>query len=323
MATDLASLEVFRHVEYRPFVNRGSEVLLSTYPYMDVVLHDHCDARCKFCVGRLVHERARLPLDRATVQKVDFAVNVMGVREVLLLGGEPTLSPSLFGAIDILRSKNLNKICMTTNGHRFVREPEYAERVCRSGITHLNLSLTTFDRENQLDIAGSDVYFGKDDLRRLYWLCQENDVVLRINSNVFAGLHNMAHEIVEFYDEVRDSCDNVKFSSLLKTDSFSTVDEVTEFNRTHTLPDATYDGLFGEVERAHGGWPLVVNERTLGFVKNTAILMPTPLILNYNHSGRLRQMFMEERKVHGVKLLPTGDLSYSWNREERDLFIET
>jgi hypothetical protein len=34
------------------------------------------------------------------------------------------------------------------------------------------------------------------------------------------------------------------------------------------------------------------------------------------------KMFVEESKIHGVKLLATGDLSYSWNREAEEFFVD-
>jgi len=315
------SLEVLRKVGYRPFANRGRSYALSTYPYMDIVLHDHCGAKCRFCVAHLVHSKERLPLSPETFRKIDFAIGAMGVREVLLLGGEPTSSPDLFRMIDGLKRRPLNKICMTTNGHRLVRDHEFAERICASGLTHMNLSLMTLDPDRQAFISGSKVYVGPDDLRRIYALCQNNGVVLRINTNVFRGNHDSVDSLLSFYEQVMPCCSNIKFSSLLQTDYFSTVNEVTRFNREHTLSGEEYDALFGEVEALFPD--VIVNNATLGFVKNTLITLPTPLIFNYNHGGKLMKMFVEEGKIHGVKLLPTGDLSYSWNREAEEFFVDT
>jgi molybdenum cofactor biosynthesis enzyme MoaA len=40
----------------------------------------------------------------------------MRVREVLVLGGEPTMSPILLAMISFLKTLDLDKIIMTTNG---------------------------------------------------------------------------------------------------------------------------------------------------------------------------------------------------------------
>lgn len=318
------SLEVFRKIGYRPFANRGHSYELSTYPYMDIVLHDHCGAKCRFCVAHLIHKRERLPFSPETFQKIDFAIEVMGVREVLLLGGEPTSSPDLFRMIDSLKQRSLNKICMTTNGHKLVKDHGFAERVCASGLTHMNLSLMTLDPVRQAFISGSRIYVSLEDLQRIFRLCQDNGVTLRINTNVFLGNHDSVDSLLGFYEQVRQYCNNIKFSSLLGTDNFSTVNAVTEFNRKHILDDEEYDSLFETVEmRLASSFDVVTNYETLGFVKNSIIMLPTPLVFNYNHGGRLMQMFVEESKIHGVKLLSTGDLSYSWNREAEEFFVDT
>ena len=71
---------------------------------------------------------------------------------------------------------------------------------------------------------------------------------MRINTNVFRGNHDSVDSLLGFYEQVRQYCNNIKFSSLLRTDNFSTVNAVTEFNRKHILDDEEYDSLFGTVE---------------------------------------------------------------------------
>jgi hypothetical protein len=39
--------------------------------------------------------------------------------------------------------------------------------------------------------------------------------------------------------------------------------------------------------------------------------------------GKLREKVIKEHKINNIKLLATGDLSLSWNREEKDWFINT
>lgn len=321
---NLEGLEVSRKILYSPFENNNNLYFLSNYPYMDIVLHDYCNSKCKFCVASLMHDRALLPLTPKTKSKIDFAIDQMGVKEVLLLGGEPTLiDDSLFWVIDYLKTFNLNKICMTTNGQRLAQDPEFAKKLCSSGLTHLNLSIMTFDVFDQTHYSGKKFYFKLEDLIKIHHLCREYGVTIRINTNVFLGNNDSKEDILTFYSRVKPFCDNVKFSSLLKTDVFSTINEVTEFNKTHTLSHEAYDDLFKSVEEYFADYPLIINNKTLGFVKNTLINLPVPIIFNYNHSGQLMKMFTERRLIHGVKLLPTGDLSYSWNREAPQYFINT
>lgn len=314
--------EIFRHNEYTQFENNGKTFLLNTYPYLDIVFNDHCNAKCKFCIAHLVHDRINANID-GFKPKIRYAIQKMGVREVLLLGGEPTINDNIFEIIDYVRRFGVNKICLTTNGIRISRQPEYLERLVCSGVTHMNLSLMSLDEKKQKYINGTKFSVSMDNLKNIRHQCNQTGVKLRINNNVFIGNNDSKEEILGFYNGVKDYSDSVKFSPLLKTDSFSTVNVVTEFNREHILTDQQYDDLWHSVENEFGDCAIVRNKQTFGFVEYSMIMLPTPIIFNYNQHGKLRQKIIEERKINNLKLLPTGDLSLSWNREEKDYFINT
>jgi molybdenum cofactor biosynthesis enzyme MoaA len=313
--------EIFKVPTYRPFENNGKTFQLSSVPYLDIVFNDHCNARCKFCIAHLVHKKIKSDIE-AFKPKIRYAIEQLGVREVLLLGGEPTINDDIFDIIDYLKTFDIDKICLTTNGHRMVQDEDYARRLFMSGVTHVNLSLMNLDKQQQLDISGAKTYVGLEQLRHLGYLSYHKGVKLRINNNVFLGNHDTKESMLEFYNQVSPYCDSVKFSPLLKTDSFSTVNEVTEFNRTHLLSDERYDELWHSVEEHYADYPIVRNQKTFGFVPYSMICLPVPIILSYNQHGQLRRKVVEEHKINNLKLLVTGDLSLSWNREERDWMIK-
>jgi len=228
----------------------------------------------------------------------------------------------MFKYVDYIKSLGANKVCTTTNGHRLAKDKSYAERFFASGLTHVNISLMATQREQQCYITGSKTFVSLDDMRDFKQMADKNGVMLRVNNNVFVDNNDSLEEILEFYRQVRNYCHSVKFSPLLKTDSFSTVNEVTEFNRTHILSDECYDNLWHSVEEHFTEYPLVRNKETFGFVEYSMILLPAPIILNYNQHGQLRNKIVNERKINNIKLLTTGELSLSWNREEKDYFIE-
>lgn len=319
---DTNDFEIFRRVTYSPFVNKGRTFQLSNYPYLDVVMNDHCNARCKFCIGHLVHKKQMLDIEVAK-KKIEFAVKNLGVREVLLLGGEATINKDLPEFINWLQWHGLEKICLTTNGHKFVQDPVFLEKLCMEGLTHLNLSLMSLDREKQKHISGADVYIGLKELEDFYTECDTYQLQFRINNNVFRGNNDTPEEMLKFYDAVKPYCNSVKFSPLLKTDSFSTVNEVTEWNRQNILSDEKYDDLWNFVENSFPGAAVVRNKATFGFVEYSMVMLDVPIILNYNQHGQMKKKVVEEGKINNVKLLPTGELSLSWNREEHEYLIDT
>jgi len=322
--------EVFRRVAYnRSFEHNGTLYKLNNYPYLDIVLTDACPHKCRFCIAHLVHNKANLD-HKTMLEKVKFAVDKMGVREVLLLGGEPTSSRNLLPIIKDLRDFGLgilNKICMTTNGERLAKDDKFLRAIVTSGLTHINLSLMTFDKEKQLETAQTDTYVSREDVLRIGAACQQNFVHLRINTNSWRGNNDTVDSFLSFYSDLAEilpsKISSVKLSPLLKTDSFSVVDVVTSWVREHILPDDEYDTLFHEIEAHFFDSPIVRNTRTLGFVENSMILLPIPIILNYNQHGQLRHNLVHLKEINSLKLLPTGELSLSWNREEADWFINT
>lgn len=316
--------EIYRKISYQKFVLNGKIFQLSNYPYLDIVFTDFCNCKCKFCIAHLVHQKKWCDIE-AHKPKIKYAIEQLGVREVLLLGGEPTIDERIFHTIDYLKTfPQMVKICITTNGHRMAKDWEYAKRLISSGITHINLSLMSLDEEQQKFISGSKQYVGLKDVKEFYRLCNLYDVRLRINNNVFKGNNDTFKSLMDFYAEVFPYCHSVKFSPLLKTDSFSTVNVVTKFNKENILTDQEYDNLWHEVENylQKRGTEIVRNLETFGFVEYSMALLMTPIIFNYNQHGQLRKKIVEEGKINNLKLLVNGELSLSWNREEKDYFIK-
>jgi organic radical activating enzyme len=312
--------EIFKKITYNKFINNNKEYNLSSEPYLDIVMHDHCNARCKFCVAKLVHKKEIADIEKQK-KKIKYSIENLGVKEVLLLGGEPTLNVKLFDYLDYLEKFDLNKICITTNAIRLKNDVVFRERLFRSCITHINISYMNTQKEAQEYITGQPTYITINDLEDFYELAKKTTKKIRINNNCFRNNNDNLDDIFEFYDDVRNFCDSVKFSPLLKTDSFSTVNEVTEFNLNNILTDSEYDTLLESVINYFSKYEPIINEETFGFVKYVLIPLRTPIILNYNQHGKLREKVIKYNQINNLKLLSTGDLSLSWNREEREYFI--
>lgn len=319
---DINDYEIFRQISYKPFENNGKLYNLSNYPYLSIVMSDFCNARCNFCIGNLIHKKLKCNID-VYKEKIKFAIQKMGVKEVLLVGGEPTINDDIFEIIKILKQFNLNKICVTTNGIRLTTDKEFADRLYSSGISNINLSLMTFNEEKQREINHSKINVNRRSLIDIYNSCNENNIKLRINNNVFKNNNDNFDDLITFYVKTKNYCHSVKFSPLLKTDSFSVVNNVTEWVRNNILTDDEYDNLWSEVEQYYNDLTVIKNNSTLGFVGYSFIPLKVPIILNYNQHGKLMQKVVQNKEINNIKLLPTGDLSLSWNREMPDYFIKT
>ena len=322
MKIELSEYEIFRIPSWRPFeISSGFTVNLNTAPYLDIVLTDRCQSRCNFCVARLIHDKKTSCLEEQK-DGIRYAIEEMGVNEVLLLGGEPTIHPQLFEYVDWLKQFNLDKICMTTNGLRMATQPAFAEKVFSSGITHLNISVMNLRASEAMSISNAAECVAIRDLARFWLLAEKDGVKIRINNNVFRGNNDNLDSLENFYWAVEGYCHSVKFSPLLKTDRFSVINTVNDWIKRHILSDQEYDRLWANVIDRFSDEIFISNPNVLGFVEYAMILMETPLILNYNQHNRFLKEAVEKNRYNSVKMLPTGDLSLSWNREEPDYFIK-
>lgn len=319
----ITDFELFKPNSYSPFENNGKLYSINREPYLDIVLTDHCNANCSFCIADLIHDKLNLDFDKAK-EKVIFAVKYMNVKEALLLGGEPTVSNILIPFIEFLKTLNLNKIIITTNGIN-LRNKKYREKVFSSGLTHLNISFMSLDEIEQSNVTKKNKALTFEDLMNICISAREHGIITRIN-NIYKGNNDDISKVAKFYFTLNRVVDSIKFSPLLKTDAFSVINIKTDWVKEHILSDKEYDDLFTEIENYYSkkhNVSVITNDELFGFVKNSMIPLDPPIILNWNQHGQMMKKVVEENKINNLKILPNNELSLSWNRELTNYYIKT
>ena len=115
---NIKDFEIFKTNEFERVKLNGKYFNLNKQPYLDVVLNDSCNQNCMFCIADLIHDKIHLDLEKAKEQ-IRYAVDNLNVKDILLLGGEPTLSPILIDVIKFCKTlPQVEKVIMTTNGIR-------------------------------------------------------------------------------------------------------------------------------------------------------------------------------------------------------------
>lgn len=325
----ISEYEIFKFGEnkYTEFVNNGKTFLLNKEPYLDIVLTDYCNSNCWFCIADLIHNKLNSNFE-IFKKKVLFAIEKMNVREVLLLGGEPTMSKMLLDMIKWLNTLDLDKIIMTTNGIRLATDKEYREKILSSGLTNINISFMNTDINKQKYITNSKYILKISDIRKIYKTAKNYNVDVRINNNVFLGNNDNITDIIDFYNYVYPYCDSIKFSPLLETDNFSVINIKTQWAKANRLTDDQVLNLFNNIHEYYSNkynMSIIENDLQFGFVKNSMIPLKTPIILNWNfgeYTGMMEKV-TQENKINNLKLLTNNELSLSWNRELDEYFIKT
>ena len=126
--------------------------------YLRLSVTDRCNLRCKYCMpAKGIRLAGREEL--LTYEEILKAVKIfgdLGIRKLRLTGGEPLLRDDILELVSGLSElKDIEDISITTNGILLER---YLERLYRSGISSINISLDSLDGKSYRQITrGGDV----------------------------------------------------------------------------------------------------------------------------------------------------------------------
>lgn len=123
-----------------------------------IAVNSACNLRCVYChhegevANGCVRDSDGEPLTKEELIEVLTVFRNMGVKTVKLTGGEPTLRTDL---ADIIRSiPDGIEISLTTNGTRL---KDIAHELKAAGLSRVNISLDTLNRERYAKITGRDL----------------------------------------------------------------------------------------------------------------------------------------------------------------------
>lgn len=174
-----------------------------------VQLTDACNFRCFYCMpeGTRFHPAADLlpPEDIATVARI---LNGMGIEEVRVTGGEPTVRPEFDRIMSLLGEIPWSKFGLTSNG--FLLKPKLP-MLKELGCRHLNISLDSLDPERFRAITGSPRF---EDVYAAILAAREMGFDVKVNAIVFRGLND--GELPAFMRFSADTGIEVRFLELMK-----------------------------------------------------------------------------------------------------------
>ncbi|SHO43113.1 radical SAM protein [Anaerocolumna xylanovorans] len=173
--------------------------------YLTLKLTNRCNLNCAMCgqvfsPERFSKDELELDIINRILEETPF------VKQVYLFGGEPLLYKELSELLELLQKKNIMSR-ITTNGTLLVK---YAEDIVKYGVTNVEVSLDSHNKDVLSSIRGFDIY----DLiiKGIEHLVDEkrkyNSQYPKININCVVLPHNYK-ELVEFVDHVRSHIQGV------------------------------------------------------------------------------------------------------------------
>lgn len=135
--------------------------------YLRVSVTKRCNLNCTYCGAK--NDEAGEELTPSQIEKIVRAFASCGITKVRLTGGEPLVRNDIVEiAGRIAKLDGIRKIAVTTNG---IFLKEYAKDLTDAGVTAVNISLDTTDREQFRQITGYDglnkVFDGIDECERV------------------------------------------------------------------------------------------------------------------------------------------------------------
>ena len=135
--------------------------------YLRVSVTKRCNLNCTYCGARKEKDESELSADE--IEGIVRAFASCGITKVRLTGGEPLVRKDICEiAARISRISGIKKLALTTNG---IMLGKYASELKQAGVTAVNISLDTTDREQFTSITGFDglhrVFEGIDECERV------------------------------------------------------------------------------------------------------------------------------------------------------------
>lgn len=306
MIFKLGDLEVLKQNDNYVF-NEKLGKLLNTKTYMSIVSTNKCNRHCAYCINSKTDCKSDLPFEKA-IENITKAKNEFGIKECVILGGEPTLYKKLPQLIDYLRFKlNFEKVVMTTNG---VALTDFLlEDICSSGLTHLNVSLHS-----------NKDFISLKRMKQVYSIANAYGVMVRVNTNVWRGNHDTVRSLVRWLKKFQNCSDSIRVSNIIVKDGFFVNPENNEETYKMKMSDEEYNKLFdGLINHYSKKMSCINNPTALGFVDYTMIPTKSAIIVNRNIDSKVAEQICEneEAKVNTIKCLVSGNLSLSWNENNK------
>lgn len=162
--------------------------------YLRVSITDRCNLRCTYCrpkEGISLKGHDDILRYEYTIRIVTHAVK-MGLIKVRLTGGEPLVRRGFVEFAESLKKiAGLQDISLTTNGILLAQQ---AEAIFRTGITRINISLDSLNKEKYFQITGGGNI--DDVLRGIAAAEKAGFAPIKINTVVIRGFND--NEVLDF-----------------------------------------------------------------------------------------------------------------------------
>ena len=187
-----------------------------TFPYIRMSITDVCNFKCGYCLpnGYQVDKndkRKFLHLDE--IRRLSKCFSLLGVNKIRITGGEPTVRKDFFDIIKVLKSEaGIQNVSVTTNGYKLDKK---AEQFVKSGLTGINISIDSLNREIFKNITGHDrlqeILNGIENLQNIGF------EKIKINAVLLSGINSSIDDFNTWARYIKKNKVDFRYIELMRT----------------------------------------------------------------------------------------------------------
>ena len=208
-----------------------------SFPYIRLSITDVCNFKCGYCLpnGYQVDKSDnRKFLHLEEIRRLAKVFSKLGVCKIRLTGGEPTVRKDFFDIIKVLKFESgIKKVVITTNGYHLDQK---AKQLVDSGLTGINISIDSLDRETFKNITSHDRL--PEILKGIKNLQDLNFENIKINGVLLNGVNSSEKDFDKWSEFIKKNKIDYRYIELMRTG-----DNLDYFNKYHVSSKVFKDYL--------------------------------------------------------------------------------
>lgn len=174
-----------------------------------VSLLDACNMRCGYCMPlQMKFAKQSRYLSTNEWEYICRSLVDLGIEQIRVTGGEPTLHPHFKELMAIFAQLPLQKLGLTSNGLTLAA---YLDDLKEMGCQHLNISLDSLNPETFTRISHAQ---GFEQVKQCILKAHQMGFQVKINTVIMGGVND--HEIPDFVEFSEQSGIEVRFLELMR-----------------------------------------------------------------------------------------------------------
>jgi len=296
--------------------HQKGKYLVGNKIFLDLVFNNKCNFNCPFCIAKTNgYSTTDLKEWKKAIKKT-LEVFKEEIDSLIILGGESTVDPDFFTKLDyideITKDRHIFTI-LTTNGYMLKHE-KFIERIAKSSIDSINISVMNHHHKKNNVLMGANTLTRKE-LKHIYDVIHKSGKTIRFNTNVAKNNLNSVKEMEEYIKYFKGCYDAIKFTPLMETDMFNTVESVLNYTHKYALSKEEIKELFDELASRHQ--ENSHNDKVFGLINyGDLTIFDEHIILKYE---QVEDMYDLDKVIPTLKLYPNGCLSNEWNYKKNIL----